>query len=370
MKYYIKIRLKVCKMEDIDLAWEKFNNGTYDIELDAIDNEVIDVPKSGELYISTKTIITYLNITVDIEKTFWNLPMIDYYDLDEGILKKQIKLTSTTKEKVDMINERLKTIKYYDQYIIKDIDNLRGKKKYKNVQKLSIGVSNKDLLTTKKKKKGAFYNCIAMIMRVNMDDTFKEVHIKMFNTGKLEIPGIQDDRVLFKALNILKSILNDTIEERSVDIIDYNSSNFQTVLINSNFNCGYFINRITLHNILKTKYNIISIFDPCSYPGIQSKFYYNKMKETQDGVCRCSTKCSKGGSGCGEGECLEISFMIFRTGSILIVGNCEEYVLKYIYDFLVDIFKIEFSEINNGIITDRSDTKDKAHKSRTVTIEV
>lgn len=355
-------------MEDIDLAWEKFNNGTYEAELDEVQNDIIDVPKSSDLYISTKTIITYLDTTIDIEDTFWKLPIIDYYRLGEGILKKQIKLTSSTKEKVDTINERLKSIKFYDQHILLNNDNLRGKKKFKNVQRLSIGTSNKDLLTTKSKKKGAFYNCIAMILRIDNCGSFKEVHVKMFNTGKLEIPGIQNNSVLFKALDLLKDILRGTIDKYS--LIDYNSKNLQTVLINSNFNCGYFINRIELHNILKTKYNIISIFDPCSYPGIQSKFYYNKMKDKQDGVCRCATKCSKGGSGCGEGECLEISFMIFRTGSILIVGNCEENILQYIYDFLVEIFINEFNMINNGIISKDKEPKKKAHKTRTVTIEV
>ena len=63
---------------------------------------------------------------------------------------------------------------------------------------------------------------------------------------------------------------------------------------------------------------MISMFDPCSYPGIQTKFYYNHNKVIQDGICKCEQKCSKSGSGKGAGQCIEISFMIFRTGSILL----------------------------------------------------
>ena len=40
--------------------------------------------------------------------------------------------------------------------------------------------------------------------------------------------------------------------------------------------------------------------------------------------------------------------MIFRTGSILIVGNCNEEILKIIYNFIV---KLLIKECNNGIIS-------------------
>ena len=52
------------------------------------------------------------------------------------------------------------------------------------------------------------------------------------------------------------------------------------------------------------------------------------------------------GTGEGDGECKEISFMIFRTGSILIVGNCTKKVLYIIYNFLKKILKNEYVEIN------------------------
>jgi hypothetical protein len=46
--------------------------------------------------------------------------------------------------------------------------------------------------------------------------------------------------------------------------------------INSNFDCGFYINRDKLHGILRSeKYGIESAYDPCSYPGVKCKFYYN-----------------------------------------------------------------------------------------------
>ena len=95
---------------------------------------------------------------------------------------------------------------------------------------------------------------------------------------------------------------------------------------------------------------MISMFDPCSYPGIQSKFYYNKQNTLNNGICSCKEKCNKKGSGDGDGECREISFMIFRTGSVLIVGHCNEDVLNIIYDFIKKILKDEYIDINEGHI--------------------
>ena len=37
--------------------------------------------------------------------------------------------------------------------------------------------------------------------------------------------------------------------------------------------------------------------------------------------------------------------MIFRTGSILIVGNCNEDVVHIIYKFILNILKAEYLEI-------------------------
>lgn len=100
--------------------------------------------------------------------------------------------------------------------------------------------------------------------------TFKEMHIKVFNTGKLEVPGIQNDASLQNVIDILISMLKNIIGED----VDYQRNKCETVLINSNFNCGYFIDRDKLYDILKYKYRINSNYDSCSYPGIQCKFFY------------------------------------------------------------------------------------------------
>jgi hypothetical protein len=58
--------------------------------------------------------------------------------------------------------------------------------------------------------------------------------------------------------------------------------------------------------------------------------------------------------------------MIFRTGSVLIVGKCEEYVLNKIYDFIKNILESEYQNIKsvNSVETDNNITKTRKRKIR------
>jgi hypothetical protein len=46
----------------------------------------------------------------------------------------------------------------------------------------------------------------------------------------------------------------------------------------------------------------------------------------------------------------EISFMIFRTGSVLIVGKCNEDVLHEIYEFIRTMLETEYMEIGKCLV--------------------
>jgi hypothetical protein len=68
---------------------------------------------------------------------------------------------------------------------------------------------------------------------------------------------------------------------------------------------------------------------------------------------------------------IEVSFMIFRTGSVLIVGMCEENILNHIYDFLTKLLKTEFENICQSIITaEQLSLKDKKKKVRRKTVMI
>jgi hypothetical protein len=61
--------------------------------------------------------------------------------------------------------------------------------------------------------------------------------------------------------------------------------------------------------------------------------------------------------------------MIFRTGSTLIVGRCDEELLNEIYQYLKKILEIEYRNIAIGNIVERRE-KSTTKKSKKKTIYV
>jgi len=319
----------------------------------------MSVPEPTDIYISTKSKIAYLTQPVDLN-IFWQIPVISYCYPKNGVIKKQIKINSKTPEELAIVQEKLQNESMVDQHIMSHIDNPDGRIKFKDIRKITIGISTKDIMSYRSKKKQAFYNCFVMILRLKIDDKFREFHVKVFNTGKLEMPGVQSDKMFQILLNYIVEIL----QPFYTNTLTY-SENSDTVLINSNFNCGFYINREVLYDILRTKYNIQAIYDPCSYPGIQCKFYYNNDIGIQSGIQITTENKNK------YKNITEVSFMIFRTGSVLIVGMCEEYVLQDIYAFLKSLLKTEFKHICQKLITATDlANKEKKKKTRRKTIHI
>ena len=365
------------------------------------DNSV--APTCGDIYISTKTKIAYLNKQIVLDHVFWNIPIIPYHLPKEGVIKKQMKFNSSTKEELDKIQKKVKESSaksFVDEHVIMQIVNPSGRIQFKDVRKVSIGLCKKDIVSHRCKKKSAFYNCFVIILRVEDEGIFREIHAKVFNTGKMEIPGIQTkemlDKVLVLITNVLKPIVSGahsvlaaplvseanvsgahsvlaaplvseanvseanvseasvseasvseaSVSEATSKVSEAKASNTEdlgfiqekseTVLINSNFRCGYYINRDKLYSLLKYKYKINSAYDPCSYPGIQCEFYYDPLIDKQTGRQPNDMK--------NRTDITKVSFMIFRTGSVLIVGKCEEDVLQEIYLFIRGMLEAEYKD--------------------------
>jgi hypothetical protein len=340
-------------MEELDDEWTDFLNNTYDSN--AVSKTKLEnvsegsAPECDDLYISTKTKVLFLNQKVDIHNVFWKIPVLQYWEAKTGVIKKQMKIVSKTPEEYEEYKNRLSTIPYYTENIIKQIDNPTARRmKFKDERKITIGLSKKDIMNCRGKVKNAFYNCFAIIVRFLYEKTFREIHVKIFNTGKLEIPGILNAEFL----TIIKEKVLEYLQPHIEEPLDYiENLNSDSVLINSNFNCGYYIQRERLHAILRSdKYRIESAYDPCSYPGVKCKFYFNNElpfdSPYQNGQILEEDRTMKMSELGDNKKYTEVSFMIFRTGSCLIVGNCSERILKLIYEFIKDVLKNEFSNIS------------------------
>ena len=65
----------------------------------------------------------------------------------------------------------------------------------------------------------------------------------------------------------------------------------------------------------------------------------------------------------------KVSFMIFRTGSILIVGMCDDEILHIIYNFLKRILLEEYHHISQPT-PQYIEVKAKKNRKKTVYISV
>ena len=332
-------------------------NQIENVEIDSI------IPKCDDLYISTKTKVLFLNQEVDIHKVFWEIPIIEYWRPMIGVIKKQMKIVSKTEEEYEEYRKHLENIDYYSENVIKQIHNPSARRiKFKDERKITIGISKKDIMNCRGKIKNAFYNCFAIILRFRYDDAFREIHVKIFNTGKLEIPGILNTRLL----DIVKEMILNVLQPYITTKLDFvENSTEDNVLINSNFNCGFYINREKLYAILRSsKYGIETAYDPCSYPGVKCKFYFNRDlgfdSNVQNGKIVQNDRSMNMRELCENKKYTEVSFMIFRTGSCLIVGNCSEKILMYIFEFIKKILQSEYQNIhttNEGAVTKNKKSK-------------
>lgn len=328
-------------------------------------------PLCTDLNISTQTKVLFLNKQLDVEDIYWKIPIVDYWRPEGGVLKKTVKIVSLTKDAVTALETRLREIQCYKEDIIKQIDvQSTSRSRFKDERKITIGICKKDIMACRTKKKNVFYNCFSLVIRIGLDvrapgaapptkiiqnsahPPTREIHVKIFNTGKMEIPGILNEEIFIQSREMILKVLRPLLGE-DCDYISGAAGNAApsasvNVLINSNFNVGFFINRERLHHILRSdKYNLNSCYDPCTYPGVKCKFYYNYEfgldRERQTGVI--VDKGAKMKTIISEKKYLEISIMIFRTGSGLIVGNCSNEILQYVFEFITRLLHEEYYNI-------------------------
>lgn len=312
---------------ELEEQWKQFMSGNsidepcvnFETKQNERSNINEEPPECTKLKISTKSKIIYLNQRFDLESLFWRVPIIDYDSEREGVIKKQMKFNFICQDQVNNFEEKIKNETCVKCTILNQINNPTGRVCFKDVRKVDIGYCKNDLLKPNKPSKSAFYNCFVIIFRKIYKGVYREFHAKLFNSGKVEIPGIQEDDMLELSTDFLIETIKPYCSTSLFELKDKR----ELVLVNSNFNCQYYLNRELLLDILKKKYKIKCNMDSCSYPGIQCKYKIDSENKDK-----------------------EVSFMIFRTGSVLIVGKCNDEQLNDIYQFLVKVFHDEYKYIS------------------------
>jgi hypothetical protein len=230
----------------------------------------------------------------------------------------------------------------------------KAKAKAKAQEKIIIGTCSRDELTKRKKSKNIFFNQSTLVVRRKYSATptgepvFKEVNIKLFKNGGIQMTGIPSDTFAQETLAWLAKQLalfsSPVLEGKA------NPQKYSIQLINSDYQVNGNINREKLHEILIGRYNLFSSFESTIYQGCDTKYFYNEAAHTVpnsvEGICPCGeTLCIGNGDGRTIGQCKEITISPFHTGSVIITGARRFEQIEKAYIFINKILTDHCSEI-------------------------
>ena len=186
-----------------------------------------------------------------------------------------------------------------------------------------IGYCTRDVFSKRHVSEKTFFNQSTIVVRraTNPEQTeFKEVNIKLFGNGGIQMTGIPAEGFAQETLNWLveqlKKVPAKLFDEPPV------LQKFKVQLINSDYQVAHAIQRSQLHTILTRNYGLFSTFESTIYQGVNTKYYYNDQHPdpSRPGICLCMKRCRGQGSGSGPGECKRITMSVFQTGKIIITG--------------------------------------------------
>jgi len=149
-----------------------------------------------------------------------------------------------------------------------------------------------------------------------------------------------------------KKIKNNKIVDRIINRNMLSITRYNITLINSDFYVGFKLNRTNVYEYMLNQCGLLCDFDPCIYQGVLIKFYWNTIKNVQDGKCNCTIPCNGKGVGDSNGECRKITVSVFQSGNIIITGKCCRKELHYIYNYIVKLLHENSTELKQVSFTD------------------
>lgn len=215
-----------------------------------------------------------------------------------------------------------------------------------------VGASARDLLTKKKAAKKTFFNQSTLVVRKRrMDDPnqFKEVNIKLFANGGIQMTGITGLEFAQITLDWLLPILSTLPTPMSEKPLFIKQLKIQ--LINSDYHVNAHINRDALHQIMSQQYCLFSSLEKLIHQGVNIKYYYNTSRTVgRPGICNCERPCQGQGEGDAAGQCKKITILAFQTGDIIVTGARKKEQLDEAYEFMNQILLRHSREVLRPLV--------------------
>jgi hypothetical protein len=218
-------------------------------------------------------------------------------------------------------------------------------------EKSVIGYASRDMFSKRGVSDKPFFNQSTIVVRraTNPEETqFKEVNVKLFGNGGIQMTGIPAEDFARETLVWLLEELTKIIPSEGTVFAERPVlKDFKVQLINSDYQVAHPINRTALHSVLARTYGLFSTFESTIYQGVNTKYYYNEQSPNKNrpGLCLCTKRCRGQGSGSGPGECKRITMSVFQTGKIIITGGRFMYQLEEAYNFLNAVLQKHAKEV-------------------------
>lgn len=269
-----------------------------------MDNLSFKVPtlEFSNIRVSTITTTAQLGCKIDLDELYKQLVIIPYWDLTDGVLKMDYKGTGR-------------------------------------------GTCFKDLMQKPKGKKSSFFNQATLVIRVEVSPlNWKEINIKIFRNGGVQMTGVRSFEMAKYALRWLVTHILETytgiFKDDTGNPKEPNIHKEETQLINTDFSIGAKVRREQLHKILVEQYGLNSSYESAIYQGVKTKYFYNAKRPDgkPPGICPCPTLCKGTGDGSKIGACKKITISPFQTGNGIITGARDMCQIYEAYDFMKMVF--------------------------------
>jgi TATA-box binding protein (TBP) (component of TFIID and TFIIIB) len=259
--------------------------------------------------VSTMVTTAHVGCQINLDNLFEQVPILPYHILHDGILKME----------------------------------------YRAITK---GTSWKDILQKDVKEgKTFFFNQATLVIRQEVAPlNWKEINIKLFRNGGVQMTGVRSEEMSWNALRWLVSHIQshctktifEATEERPLNL-----HKMQTQLVNTDFSIGAKIRRDNLYKILSEKYHLTVSYEPSIYQGVKTKYFYNAQRPAgcPPGLCPCEKLCKGTGDGTSLGACKKITISPFQTGQIIITGARTMDQIMEAYEFMKTLFETHADEV-------------------------
>jgi hypothetical protein len=267
--------------------------------------------KFSPLRVSTMTTTVQLGVKINIPRLYETVPLLPYWNLNNGILKIQ---TGTS----------------------------------------SRGVSCVNLMKQEKKSKGkvakAFFNQATLVIRREVSPLhWKEINVKLFKNGGIQMTGIRSSEMAQETM----SWLLEHLQTNCTELFDGTPHihKFQVHLINSDFSIGAPIRQEALHSLITSKYHLPCLYETTVYQGVKTKYFFNDSPVIpgREGRCNCPTLCKGDGTGSGLNQCKKITISPFQTGQVIIqASGLPDGSIRHIHQamkFIQSVFVDHSSEV-------------------------